>query len=218
MSVITIERKLLEKNDEIARRNRGLLAQHGVFAINLLSSPGAGKTSLLELTIDQMKGRLAMGVIEGDVQTDLDAARIAAHDIPAVQIVTRGGCHLEAHLIEEALRSFDLAALDLLVIENVGNLVCPASFDLGEAVKVVIASVTEGEDKPLKYPAVFRNASAMIINKIDLLPHLRCDPALLRENALSVNPALTIFETSCVTREGIASWCDWIRSHLRSVR
>ncbi len=218
MSVITVERKVLEKNDEIARRNRELLARHGVFAVNLLSSPGAGKTTLLERTIEHLKGHLAIGVIEGDIQTDLDATRIARHNIPAVQIVTRGGCHLEAHLVEEALRSIDLNSLDVLVIENVGNLVCPAAFDLGEAVKVVIASVTEGEDKPLKYPAVFRNASVLVINKIDLLPHLSFDLPLLRQNALSVNPALTVMETSCVTDEGISRWCDWITSKVGSVK
>jgi hydrogenase nickel incorporation protein HypB len=210
MSVITIERKVLEKNDEVARQNRALFADHGVFAINMVSSPGAGKTSILERTLERLRETLRIAVIEGDVQTDLDARRVAKYNVPAVQIVTRGGCHLEANLVRDALGNIDLKTCDLLVIENVGNLVCPSNYDLGEAVKVVVASTTEGDDKPLKYPAMFRNASVLIINKTDLLPYLQSDLAVLRENALKINPSLTVFETSCTTGAGIDAWCAWL--------
>ena len=210
MSVITIERKVLEKNDELARQNRALLERHRIFAINVVSSPGAGKTSLLERTLEHLAGRLAVAVIEGDVQTDIDAQRIAKYNVPAVQIVTAGGCHLEANLVHDALGNFDLSHIRLLIIENVGNLVCPSNYDLGEAMKVVVASTTEGDDKPLKYPAMFRNSSVLIINKIDLLPYVNCSIETLRANALRINPSLAVFETSCTTGAGIAAWCDWL--------
>jgi hydrogenase nickel incorporation protein HypB len=211
MSVLTIERKVLEKNDEVARENRALLARHGIFAINLVSSPGAGKTSILERTLERLGGSVALAVIEGDVQTDLDARRVARYGVPAVQIVTRGGCHLEAGLVREALQRLELSGLKLLVIENVGNLVCPSNYDLGETLKVVVASTAEGDDKPLKYPAMFRNAAVLIINKIDLLPYTDSSLEKLRANALQINPSLTIFETSCRTGQGIDRWCDWLR-------
>ncbi len=210
MSVITIERKVLEKNDEIARQNREAFKRQGVFVVNIVSSPGAGKTSILEKSAERLRGRVKLAVIEGDVQTDLDAQRVARYGIPAVQIVTRGGCHLEANLVRDALQTLDLQSLDLLIIENVGNLVCPANYDLGEDMKVVVASTTEGDDKPLKYPAMFRNASVLLLNKIDLVPYINAKPAVLRANALSINPGLTIFETSATTGEGIDAWCDWL--------
>jgi hydrogenase nickel incorporation protein HypB len=215
MSVITIERKVLEKNDEVARQNRELFAGHGIFVINMVSSPGAGKTSILERTLETLRDKLKIAVIEGDVQTDLDARRVAKYNVPAVQIVTRGGCHLEANLVREALGSLKLDTIELLVIENVGNLVCPSNYDLGEAVKVVVASTTEGDDKPLKYPAMFRNASVLLINKIDLLPYLPCDLATLRDNALKINPSLTVFETSCTSKQGIDAWCEWLMENSR---
>ena len=215
MSVITIERKVLEKNDEVARQNRALFADHGVFVINMVSSPGAGKTSILEQTLGRLRDTLRIAVIEGDVQTDLDARRVAKYNVPAVQIITRGGCHLEANLVRDALGNLDLKECDLLIIENVGNLVCPSNYDLGEAVKVVVASTTEGDDKPLKYPAMFRNASVLLINKIDLLPYLQSDVAVLRENALKINPSLTVFETSCTTGAGIEAWCAWLTENSR---
>ena len=212
MSVITIERKVLEKNDEVARQNRALFAQHGIAVINIVSSPGSGKTSILERTLERLAGRLRIAVVEGDVQTDLDAQRVAKYNVPAVQIVTAGGCHLEANLVRDALASIDLAGLQLLIIENVGNLVCPSNYDLGEAMKVVVASTTEGDDKPLKYPAMFRNASVLIINKIDLVPYVNSDLTRLRANALQINPALTVFQTSCTTGEGIDAWCAYLTS------
>jgi len=210
MSVITIERKVLEKNDEIAHQNRALLARHGILALNMVSSPGAGKTSILERMLERIKERVPIAVIEGDVQTDLDARRVARYGVPAVQIVTRGGCHLEANLVRDALAGLTLAGIKVLIIENVGNLVCPSNYDLGEAFKVVVASTTEGDDKPLKYPAMFRNASVLIINKIDLLPYVASDVDALQSNALAINPALTVFRTSCTTGEGISAWCDWL--------
>ena len=211
MSVITIERKVLEKNDQIAGRNRRLFSDRGIFALNLVSSPGAGKTSLLERTIRELQGSMKIAVIEGDVQTDLDAQRVAKYGVPVIQIVTLGGCHLEAGLVQDALGNLDLTGVDLLFIENVGNLVCPANYDLGEATKVVILSTTEGDDKPLKYPAMFLNSSVLIVNKTDLVPYVNCDLNVLKGNALRVNPSLKIFETSCFTGAGIPEWCDWLR-------
>jgi hydrogenase nickel incorporation protein HypB len=210
MSVITVEKKVLEKNDEIANQNRALFARHRVFAVNMVSSPGAGKTSILEKTLEHLKGRLGMAVIEGDIQTDLDAQRVARYGVPAVQILTRGGCHLEANLVRDALQNIDLVGVQILIIENVGNLVCPSNYDLGEALKIVVASTTEGDDKPLKYPSMFRNASVLIINKIDLLPYVNCNLQQLRMNALQINPSLTLFETSCTSGSGIPDWCSWL--------
>jgi hydrogenase nickel incorporation protein HypB len=213
MAIVTIERKVLEKNDRIAAENRELFLLHRVFVINVVSSPGAGKTSILERTLEHFKGSIRIGVIEGDVQTDLDAKRVAKYNVPTVQIVTNGGCHLEANLIRDALSNFDLASIEILIIENVGNLVCPSNYDLGEALKVVVASTTEGDDKPLKYPAMFRNASVLLINKTDLVPYVNCDLTTLRANALKINPSLVLFETSCTTNAGIAEWCDWLRKN-----
>jgi hydrogenase nickel incorporation protein HypB len=211
MSIITIQRKVLEKNDEIARRNRTLFEQHGILALNLVSSPGAGKTSIVERTLERLGNDLHIGVVEGDVQTDFDAQRVARYQVPVIQIVTNGGCHLEARLVQEALSQMDLRGLDVLIIENVGNLVCPANYDLGEAMKVVVLSTTEGDDKPLKYPNMFRNASVLVINKIDLIPYLDCNLATLKSNALRINPHLEVFETSCTTNAGIADWCGWLK-------
>ena len=209
--MITIERKVLERNDAIATQNRAHLEQYGILGLNLVSSPGAGKTSIVERTIEQLGKDLKMGVIEGDVQTDLDAQRVARYGVPVVQIVTNGGCHLEARLVHDALAQMDLQSLDILIIENVGNLVCPANYDLGEAMKIVVMSTTEGDDKPLKYPGMVRNASVMLINKIDLIPYVNCNLAVLKNNALQINPRLRIFEMSCTTHAGIAEWCDWLR-------
>lgn len=215
MSVITVERKILEKNDEIAAHNRQLFDRHGTFVLNIVSSPGSGKTSLIEATLESIRDRIPTAVIEGDVQTDLDAQRVAKYNVPVVQIVTHGACHLEAPLVRDALAQIDLAPIRLLIIENVGNLVCPSSYDLGEAVRVVVVSTTEGDDKPLKYPKMFRTSHVLIINKIDLLPHVTCRVDVLRDNALRINPNLTTFELSCTTREGIGEWISWIDSKIR---
>jgi hydrogenase nickel incorporation protein HypB len=211
MNVITIERKVLEKNEQLAQRNRELFREHGILALNFVSSPGAGKTTILEKTFQELRGSLKIAVIEGDVQTDLDAQRVARYGVPVVQIVTMGGCHLEAKLVQDALEKLDLNGLHLLFIENVGNLVCPANYDLGEALKVVVLSTTEGDDKPLKYPAMFLNSSVLIINKIDLIPYVNCDLNTLKKNALQINPALRVFEISCFTGAGIPEWCEWLR-------
>jgi hydrogenase nickel incorporation protein HypB len=211
MSIITIERKVLEKNDQIAQRNRRFFQEHGIFVLNLVSSPGAGKTSILEKTFQELRNSMKIAVIEGDVQTDLDAQRVAHYGVSVVQIVTLGGCHLEANLVQDALQKLNLTGVDILFIENVGNLVCPSSYDLGEALKVVVLSTTEGDDKPLKYPAMFRNSSVLIINKIDLVPYVNCNLNTLKDNALKINPALKVFEISCFTGVGIPEWCNWLR-------
>lgn len=215
MSVVTIERKVLQKNDELAQQNRALFSQNGVFVINLVSSPGSGKTSLLERTLEHLKEKVKVAVVEGDVQTDIDAQRVAKFGVPVVQIVTNGACHLEAKLVQDAISKIDLTGIDLLVIENVGNLVCPAAYDLGEAMKVVVASTTEGDDKPLKYPAMFRNASVLVLNKIDLVPYVNCNLEELKENALQINPNLIVFETSCTTNVGTSEWSEWLLSNCR---
>jgi len=214
MSIVTIERKVLEKNDELALQNRKVFQQAGAFVINIVSSPGSGKTSILERTLEHLKGRLRIAVIEGDVQTDFDAQRVAKFGVPVVQIVTNGGCHLDANLVQDALGNMDLKGIQLLVIENVGNLVCPANYDLGEHIKVVVASTTEGDDKPLKYPTMFRQASVLLVNKIDLLPYVNCNLAELKANAFKINPTLKVFEISCTTNQGIAEWCRWLEQQV----
>jgi hydrogenase nickel incorporation protein HypB len=214
MAIVTVERKILKKNDAFAAENRRLFKDNHIFAVNLLSSPGSGKTSLLEKTLQTIAENCRVAVIEGDVQTDNDARRIDKIHIPVVQIVTNGGCHLEAKLVQDALPNFNLATLDLLIIENVGNLVCPASYDLGEAKKVVMVSTTEGDDKPLKYPSMFHVADVMIINKTDLLPYLDFNMETVRKNALQINGRLEIFATSCKTGEGLDTWISWIRKQI----
>jgi hydrogenase nickel incorporation protein HypB len=213
---ITVERKVLKKNDECAGENRALFQRHGIFVANLLSSPGAGKTTLLERLISRHLEGINLAVVEGDVQTDHDAQRIAGTGAPVVQIVTNGACHLEAKLIQDALGGLTLDGLDLLFIENVGNLVCPASFDLGEHTKVVIASTTEGDDKPAKYPKMFRVCDVCVLNKIDLLPHVEFDTERFKAYARDINPELVFFETSATTGEGIDQWAQWIRSNVES--
>jgi len=215
---LRIEEDLLAKNNRLAGNNRDLFARHGLLVLNLVSSPGSGKTSLLERTLSDLKGELGFAVLEGDQQTANDAERIAATGVPVKQINTGAGCHLDAHMVGHGVEGFDLAATDVLMIENVGNLVCPASFDLGERCKVAVLSVTEGEDKPLKYPQMFQAAELMVINKVDLLPHLRFDVARCRQFALQVNPQLTILELSCHSGEGIDAWYAWLREGIAAVR
>jgi hydrogenase nickel incorporation protein HypB len=211
---VRIEEDILATNDGYARQNRAQLAACGVFALNLMSSPGAGKTTLLVSTIKALQGKLDISVIEGDQQTSLDAERIRAAGAPALQINTGKGCHLEAHGVGQALQQLPLAAGGVLMIENVGNLVCPAAFDLGEACKVVIFSVTEGEDKPIKYPDMFRAASLVLINKCDLLPYLDFDVDQAIAFARRVNPGLEVIKLSATSGEGLDEWLDWI---LRAV-
>ena len=186
----------------------------GIFVLNLMSSPGAGKTSLLEKTIEGLAGRLGMAVIEGDLQSSFDAERIQNKGVQAVQINTDGGCHLDGNMIQIALQSLDLAGIDLLIIENVGNLVCPAEFNLGEHDKVMILSVTEGDDKPLKYPYMFQTCSVLLVNKIDLLPYTDCDMSKVRERVRQLNANQKVFEVSCKTGEGLAPWLSWIEGKV----
>ena len=215
MEIIELEKKVLKRNDEIAEENRKALKQKGIYVFNLLSSPGAGKTSILERIIQRLKGRVDIGVIVGDVQTDNDAKRINKYKIQTVQIITNGACHLDSKMVKNAIKKIDLNNVKLLFIENVGNLVCPSNFDLGEDVRIVIMSTTEGDDKPLKYPPMFYSADVMIINKIDLLPHLSCNIDEIKNNALKINPNLKIFETSAVKGTGIDGLCDWIMEKIK---
>jgi hydrogenase nickel incorporation protein HypB len=214
--MVRIERDILSKNNAYARENRDWFADHGIFTLNLVSSPGSGKTTLLVKTIEALNGRLPLAVIEGDQQTDNDAARIRATGAAAVQINTGKGCHLDAHMVGQAMQHLDLGDDSLLLIENVGNLVCPAGFDLGEAHKVAILSVTEGEDKPLKYPDMFRAADLMLLNKCDLLPYLEFDADLALANARRINPAIQVIRVSATRGEGLAEWVEWIEAGCRS--
>lgn len=208
---IPIVRNVLEANDKIAAQLRAEFARRGILALNLISSPGAGKTSLLERTLKELSGEFAMAVIEGDLQTDNDARRVAATGAQAVQINTEGGCHLNGNLVMAALENINLDGLDILFIENVGNLVCPVEFDCGEDAKVAILSVAEGDDKPEKYPLLFHLAKALVLNKIDLLPYVDFDIAKASAFARKLNAPLEIFEASCRTGEGLNTWLDWLR-------
>jgi hydrogenase nickel incorporation protein HypB len=210
-TLLTVEQDILQHNNLLAERNRGYFEAKGIQAINLMSSPGSGKTTLLEETIRRLKDRIPIYVIEGDQQTSNDADRIARLSVPAFQVNTGTGCHLEAGMVNHAVKHLLPSEGSLLFIENVGNLVCPALFDLGEARKVVIVSTTEGDDKPLKYPHIFREADVCIINKTDLLPYLGdMNIQTLRENALRVNPRLQIFELSATRGDGVEAWCNWL--------
>jgi len=209
---VRIERDILARNDEFATANRRRFEQEGVLALNLVSSPGSGKTTLLVRTIEALRGEVPAAVIEGDQQTCLDAERIRATGVAAVQINTGKGCHLDARMVQRALGELPVPTDSLLFIENVGNLVCPAAFDLGEACKVAILSVTEGDDKPLKYPDMFLAARLMLINKIDLLPYVPFDVERVIENARRVNPAIEVLRVSAATGEGMEAWIEWLRA------
>ena len=214
--MVQIEQDILGKNDAYAAENRRYFDERGIFALNLVSGPGAGKTSLLVKTIELLKDKVAISVVEGDQQTSNDAERIRATGVPALQINTGKGCHLDGHMVGHALQRLQPADESLFLIENVGNLVCPAAFALGEHHKVAILSVTEGEDKPLKYPDMFRAADVMLLNKCDLLPYLDFDADLAETNARRVNPDLTIIRVSASTGEGLAAWLSWIDAGLQA--
>lgn len=209
--IIDVEQDILHHNDVMAARNRGYFEAKNIFALNLVSSPGSGKTSLLERTLKDLKKEIPFFVIEGDQQTLNDANRIAAIDIPVIQINTGKGCHLESESVYDAIKKINVSNDAVLMIENVGNLVCPSMFDLGESKRVVIISTTEGEDKPIKYPDMFHTSDLCIINKIDLLPYLHIDVEKLKQYALKVNPKLQFIELSATTGEGMAAWYDWLR-------
>ena len=211
---ISVVRDILEANDRIARQNRELFKDNNMFVINLMSSPGAGKTTLLEKSIEALKDDISIGVIEGDIQSTYDAERIAAKGVPAVQINTDGACHLDGNMIRDTFDEFNFAELDLLVVENVGNLVCPAEFQVGEDCKVMILSVTEGDDKPGKYPLMFHESKVLLINKIDLLPYVDCSMDKIREESLKINPDLKIFPVSCKTGEGLDEWFNWLKDRV----
>ncbi len=218
---IPVVTRILHANDRVAEENRRRFAQAGVCVVNLVSSPGAGKTTLLEHTLPALAPEVRAGVVVGDIATTRDAERLAVHDVPVVQITTEsfgGSCHLEASTLRQALDAFDLDALDLLFVENVGNLVCPAEFDLGEHAKVALLSVTEGEDKPLKYPLAFQVADLAVVTKVDLIPHLRYDLEQMREFMERVNPRLPRVEVSTYTGEGMEAWLAWLKGRLARAR
>ena len=215
MTKVSVVKNILEANDRIAQENRAIFDEKGLMVFNLMSSPGAGKTSLLEKTVEALKQTLKIGVIEGDIQSSHDAERIAEKGIPVVQINTGGACHLDGNMIRDTFKDFDFDALDLLVVENVGNLVCPAEFQVGEDFKAMILSVTEGDDKSSKYPLMFRESRVLLINKIDLLPHLDVNLDRIKDEALKINPHLVIFEVSCKTGEGLDRWYAWLRDAVK---
>lgn len=213
-TIVEVEKDILYQNNLLAERNRGYFEAKNILALNLVSSPGSGKTTLLEKTLTDMKGQLDFAVIEGDQQTTNDADRIHATGTKVVQINTGKGCHLDAHMVLHAIQGMKLTGNSVLFIENVGNLVCPAMFDLGEKERVVIMSVTEGEDKPLKYPDMFHSSTVCVINKIDLLPYVPFNLQKAKENALRINPSLEIIELSCTSGEGLPVWYQWLQSKV----
>lgn len=213
---VTIAQNILAVNDTVAQEIQQLLVAHGIRTVNLMSSPGAGKTTLLERTIERLHSQLGIGVIEGDIETSADAERIEAAGAETVQINTRGACHLEAHMVRDALQEIELNRIRLLFIENIGNLVCPASWNLGEDVRVVVVSTTEGDEKPAKYPQMFAISQVMIVNKLDLLPYVDYDLEKVKRQALAINPHLRIFELSCRTGAGLDAWCDWLVTFVQN--
>jgi hydrogenase nickel incorporation protein HypB len=209
---------VLDANDALAQANRERFDQTGTYVINLMSSPGAGKTTLLERTLERLRGRLRLGVLEGDVQTTLDADRLARFHVPLVQVNTDPGfggeCHLDANMVRSGLPELPLQDIDVLIIENVGNLVCPAEFKVGEDTRVMVSSITEGEDKPLKYPLMFRSASLVLVNKVDLLEHLDFDMEQFLANLEAVNPGVPHILTSASTGQGVEQWCSWLEQRV----
>jgi len=207
---VSIVEGILSANDELAAQNRQLLDQYGICVLNVMASPGSGKTSLILRTIEALQGRLRVGVIEGDIASSVDADRVATKSVPVVQINTGGQCHLDAPMTRRALAQLPLADLDLIIIENVGNLICPVDFKLGEDLNVMIASAPEGDDKPYKYPSIFVAVDAVVINKVDLLPYVHFDVAAFRKLVTGMNPDVRIFEVSCETGQGIGEWAEWV--------
>jgi len=218
MNRVPLERKVLSENDRIAGGLRERFRAYGVLCLNLISSPGSGKTTLLEQTLEGLDQNDRVAVLTGDIQTDNDAARLQRYGFPVKQITTGGTCHLDARMIERALADWPLDNVDLLFIENVGNLVCPASYDLGEAAKIVLLSVTEGEDKPLKYPAIFFKSALLVVTKTDLLPHVPFDLAVAEGNARHIHPQMEIVRVSCTTGAGMPEWREWLDKHRAEVR
>jgi hydrogenase nickel incorporation protein HypB len=209
---------ILEKNEEVAAEINAMLSRQGIFTVNLLGSPGCGKTSLVEQTVSLLKSELNIAIIEGDLYTSKDADRIAAYGAPVVQINTQGGCHLDAAMVKSALDQLDLNEIDILIVENVGNLVCPAEFAVGEHAKVVVLSVTEGEDKPLKYPLVFRQSAAVILNKIDLLPYTDFAIDCAVRDITGLNQQAVLMKVSCRTGAGLTDWLEWLKKQVQLTR
>ncbi|MGN0077922.1 MAG: hydrogenase nickel incorporation protein HypB [Coriobacteriales bacterium] len=218
MAHIDLDKKILDKSERFAQENRELLDANGVFMIDLLASPGAGKTSTIKATINALRERYSIAIIEGDIASNVDAVRIKEMGIPAVQINTGGSCHLEGDMINKALKVLDLANLDLIIIENVGNLVCPTDFYLGEDVKVMILSVPEGDDKPLKYPGIFQAAKAIILNKVDTLPVFDFDMPAFEERILNLNPQAPLFKIAATKENGVDSWSSWLTEQIEAAR
>ena len=218
MNRVPLERKVLSENDRIAAELRARFAEHGILCLNLISSPGAGKTTLLERTLEGFANGARVAVLTGDIQTDQDAARLARFGFPVRQISTGGTCHLDARMIARHLEGWNLEDLDLLFIENVGNLVCPASYDLGEDAKIVVLSVAEGEDKPLKYPSIFFKAELLVLNKTDLLPYVPFRAEVARDNAQRIHPGMEILEVSCATGQGLDQWRQWLKQRQQAAR
>lgn len=218
MSEIKVVTNILKANDELTAINREKLDEKNIYVINLMSSPGSGKTSILEKIITRLRSELKIAVIEGDLYTTMDAQRIESKGVPVVQINTGGACHLDAYMIRDALSGLDLEGLELLVVENVGNLVCPAEFEIGENIKITVLSTTEGNDKPLKYPLAFEKSGAVILNKIDLLSYTNFDKQRFYEDVRSINDSLVFFETSCTKDQGLDELCDWIRKQVKEKR
>ncbi|MEW5869719.1 MAG: hydrogenase nickel incorporation protein HypB [Chloroflexota bacterium] len=216
---VTVVEQIMDANDQLAQDNRARLDAHGIFAINVLASPGAGKTSLILRTIQALAPRLRLAVVEGDTApVTIDADKVTAQGVPAVQINTGGGCHLDAVMLQAALPQFNLSQLDLMIVENVGNLICPANFKLGTHCTVLIASVPEGDDKPYKYPGIYRGVDALIINKIDLLPYVPFDMEYFQRGVEMLNPGLVTFPLSCRTGEGVAAWVEWLEASSQAAR
>ena len=216
--MLTIQEDILGANEEKAKRNQKLLDKHGILTLNIMSSPGAGKTSLILNTISKLKGKAKIAVIEGDVASTMDADKVSEQGVPVVQINTAGGCHLDANMTEKALNNLPLNGIDLLLIENVGNLICPAEFDLGEHKRAMLLSVPEGDDKPYKYPLMFTEANVVLINKIDLLPHLDFDIPAFNKAVTGLNPTVKIMPVSCKTGEGLDEWLSWLETEITKMK
>ena len=215
---VQVMKNILGENDKVASENRKFFNDNNVFVINLMGSPGSGKTSLLEKTIAELKDKISIAVIEGDLFTAKDAERIELHEVPVIQINTTGGCHLDAPMVRRAADSLDLNKIDLLIVENVGNLVCPAEFDVGENIKAAVLSITEGDDKPLKYPLIFKESAVVLLNKIDILPFTNFNLESAREDLTALHPGIKIIETSCTTGAGIPQWCEWLNSLVSEIK
>jgi len=215
---VEVVEKILSANDRLALANRAVLDQAGVWSINMMASPGAGKTSLIEQAVPALADRMRLAVVDGDVATSIDADRAAAAGAVAVQVNTGGECHMDAVMLHDALKEIDLSVVDMLIVENVGNLICPAGFKLGTHASILIASVPEGDDKPYKYPGMYRGVDAMVINKIDLLPYVDFDMEYFKRGVEVLNPGLVTFATSCRTGEGVQAWIDWLSAEAQAMR